>query len=202
VESELFGHVSGAFTGAEQMRKGRFELADGGTILLDEISELPLEIQAKLLRVLQESQFERVGGSETLTVDVRFIAITNRVLKDEIAAGRFRADLFYRLNVYPITVPPLRIRKDDIPLLVKYFVPNIASRMGKTVDKIPPHVMDQLTSYEWPGNVRELKNVLERAIITSQDRILNLPERIGSDAARSTEFNPDYSHWVRQAANL
>ncbi|MBE9544762.1 MAG: sigma 54-interacting transcriptional regulator, partial [Proteobacteria bacterium] len=128
VESELFGHVSGAFTGADQLRKGRFELADGGTILLDEISELSLETQAKLLRVLQESQFERVGGSETLTVDVRFIAITNRILKDEIAAGRFRADLFYRLNVYPITVPPLRNRKDDIPLLIQYFVPRIASR--------------------------------------------------------------------------
>ena len=190
VESELFGHVSGAFTGADQLRKGRFELADGGTILLDEISELSLETQAKLLRVLQESQFERVGGSETLTVDVRFIAITNRILKDEIAAGRFRADLFYRLNVYPITVPPLRNRKDDIPLLIQYFVPRIASRMGKTVDKIPPYVMDQLTSYEWPGNVRELKNVLERAIITSQDRILNLPERIGSDASQPTEVNP------------
>ncbi len=189
VESELFGHVSGAFTGADQLRKGRFELADGGTILLDEISELSLETQAKLLRVLQESQFERVGGSETLTVDVRIIAITNRILKDEIAAGRFRADLFYRLNVYPITVPPLRNRKDDIPLLIKYFVPRIASRMGKTVDKIPPYVMDQLTSYEWPGNVRELRNVLERAIITSQDRILNLPERIGSDATRSTEVD-------------
>jgi PAS domain S-box-containing protein len=189
VESELFGHVSGAFTGADQLRKGRFELADEGTILLDEISELSLETQAKLLRVLQESQFERVGGSETLTVDVRFIATTNRILKDEIAAGRFRADLFYRLNVYPITIPPLRNRKDDIPLLIQYFVPRIASPLGKTVDKIPPHVMDQLTSYEWPGNVRELRNVLERAIITSQDRILILPERIGSDATQSTEVN-------------
>jgi transcriptional regulator with GAF, ATPase, and Fis domain len=148
-----------------------------------------LETQAKLLRVLQESQFERVGGSETLTVDVRFIATTNRILKDEIAAGRFRADLFYRLNVYPITIPPLRNRKDDIPLLIQYFVPRIASPLGKTVDKIPPHVMDQLTSYEWPGNVRELRNVLERAIITSQDRILILPERIGSDATQSTEVN-------------
>jgi len=179
VESELFGHEAGAFTGASKLRKGRFELADGGTIFLDEISELSLETQAKLLRVLQEGYFERLGGSETIQVDVRVIAATNRNLEEGVAAGHFRADLFYRLNVYPITVPPLRSRKDDIPLLVQYLVPQIASRVGKTIDQIPPHVMDQLIDYDWPGNVRELQNILERAIITCTGSVLQLPGVIG-----------------------
>ena len=178
VESELFGHESGAFTGAERLRKGRFELADGGTIFLDEISELPLDLQSKLLRVLQEGQFERVGGSNPLKVDVRVIAATNLILSEEVAEGRFRPDLFYRLNVYPITVPPLRTRREDIPLLVNHFVPQIAARMGKTVDQIPPHVLEKLTAYNWPGNVRELINILERAVITSFDSVIRLPEEI------------------------
>jgi len=178
VESELFGHESGAFTGAERLRKGRFELADGGTIFLDEISELPLDLQSKLLRVLQEGQFERVGGSNPLKVDVRVIAATNLILSEEVAEGRFRPDLFYRLNVYPITVPPLRTRREDIPLLVNHFVPQIAARIGKTVDQIPPHVLEKLTAYNWPGNVRELINILERAVITSFDSVIRLPEEI------------------------
>ena len=184
VESELFGHEKGAFTGADQLRKGRFELADGGTLLLDEISELPLETQAKLLRVLQEGQFERVGGSHTLSVDVRIIATTNRKLKDEIVEGRFRSDLFYRLNVYPITVPPLRSRLEDIPLLVQYFVTQIASRMVKKIDQVPPHVMSRLQEYDWPGNVRELRNVLEQAVIHSPDHILQLPKGFAATSSR------------------
>jgi PAS domain S-box-containing protein len=188
VESELFGHEAGAFTGASKLRRGRFELADGGTIFLDEISELSLDVQSKLLHVLQEGQFERVGGSKTLSADVRVIAATNRNLSEEIIAGRFRADLFYRLNVYPITVPPLRDRREDIPLLVKYFVPRIASRIGKTIDQIFPPTMNQLIAYDWPGNIRELKNVVERTIITSKGIELQLPEQfigIASNTALS-----------------
>jgi PAS domain S-box-containing protein len=191
VESELFGHEKGAFTGAHRLHKGRFELADGGTLFLDEVSELPPEAQAKLLRALQDGEFERVGGSQTLRSDVRVIAATNRNLDDEVAAGRFRADLFYRLNVYPITVPPLRNRKEDIPLLVNHFVPQIGSRIGKKIDQVPPHVMEQLVAYEWPGNVRELKNVLERAVITSRGSVLLLPDVIGGAMVRKTEIVPE-----------
>jgi PAS domain S-box-containing protein len=176
VESELFGHEKGAFTGADQIRKGRFELAHDGTLLLDEISELPLETQAKLLRVLQEGQLERVGGSETLSVDVRIIATTNRKLKDEVIEGQFRSDLYYRLNVYPLTVPPLRERLEDIPLLVQYFVTRIADEMGKKLDQVPPFVVTRLQQYDWPGNVRELRNVMEQAVIQSPDHILQLPK--------------------------
>ncbi len=190
VESELFGHEAGAFTGANRLRKGRFELADGGTIFLDEISELSLDTQAKLLRVLQDGLFERLGGSEILKTDVRVIAATNRNLDEAVAAGRFRADLFYRLNVYPVTVPPLRSRKDDIPLLVQHFVAQIASQIGKPINQVPPHVMDRLVEYDWPGNVRELKNVLERAVITSAGSVLTLPESLGPTPAAQTEVRP------------
>ena len=185
VESELFGHERGAFTGAERLRKGRFELADGGTLLLDEVSELPLETQAKLLRVLQECQFERVGGSQTLSVDVRIIATTNRKLKDEIVEGRFRSDLFYRLNVYPITVPSLRSRLEDIPLLVQYLVAQIAGEMVKKIDQVPPYVMARLQEYDWPGNVRELRNVLEQAVIHSPDHVLQLPKGFAASPSRT-----------------
>jgi PAS domain S-box-containing protein len=190
VESELFGHEKGAFTGADQLRKGRFELADRGTLLLDEISELPLETQAKLLRVLQEGQFERVGGSHTLSVDVRIIATTNRKLKDEILEGRFRSDLFYRLNVYPITVPPLRSRLEDIPLLVQYLVTQIAGEMGKKIDQVPPYVMTRLGQYDWPGNVRELRNVLEQAVIHSSDHVLQLPKGFAATSYKGVSANP------------
>ncbi len=161
--------------GAERLRKGRFEVADGGTIFLDEVSELPPDIQAKLLNVLQEGEFERVGGNETLKADVRIIAASNRNVNEEVLEGRFRADLYYRLNVYPITIPPLRNRKADIPLLIEYFVPQIDPQIGKHIDQIPPVMMERLMAYDWPGNVRELRNVLERAVITSRSSVLQPP---------------------------
>jgi len=175
IESELFGHEAGAFTGAQRMRKGRFEMADGGTLLLDEVSEIPLELQAKLLRVLQEGQFERVGGSATHSVDVRVIATTNRILQDEVEKGSFRADLFYRLKVYPITVPPLGKRREDIESLVWHFLEELNARVGKRIHQIPPSVMQALIKRDYPGNVRELKNLLEHAVITSDNGILQLP---------------------------
>jgi transcriptional regulator with GAF, ATPase, and Fis domain len=182
VESELFGHERGAFTDARQRRRGRFELADGGTLFLDEITELPLDLQPKLLRVVQQGEFQRVGGSVTHRVDVRMIAASNRDLRAEVKAGRFREDLFYRLNVFPITVPPLRDRVEDIPLLVGHFVPAIAARIGREVDEIPASVMRELVNYTWPGNVRELLNILERSVLTSPDSVLVLPETLhGSD---------------------
>jgi len=168
VESELFGHEKGAFTGAVTQKKGRFELAHRGTIFLDEIGELPLETQTKLLRVLQEREFERVGGFQTQKVDVRVIAATNRDLEDGVRGGIFRADLFYRLNVFPIEIPPLRDRKDDIPSLATYFVGKFSKRMGRHIDRIQRSVYDQFYQYDWPGNVRELANLLERAVILCQ----------------------------------
>jgi transcriptional regulator with GAF, ATPase, and Fis domain len=176
VESELFGHERGAFTDAREQRKGRFELADTGTLFLDEVSELSQDTQAKILRVLQEGEFERVGGIQTLKSDVRIIAATNRDLNAEVAAGRFRADLFYRINVYPITVPPLRKRREDIPLLFEHFVSQIGLDMGKKIDKIPKKVMEQLKAYDWPGNIRELRNVVERSLITSQGSTFQLTD--------------------------
>ena len=176
VESELFGHEKGAFTGADRQRKGRFELADGGTILLDEAGELPSGTQVKLLRVLQEGEFERVGGSDTIKVSVRVIAATNRKLHDEVAAGRFRQDLFYRLNVYPITIPPMRQRREDIPLLVSHYARQLGERLGKSIGEVPAQVMRAFTEYDWPGNIRELQNVIERAVIVSSDGVLRLPE--------------------------
>jgi|GEM_PF-406860 len=172
VESELFGHEKGAFTGAVSQKKGRFELAHRGTIFLDEVGELPLETQTKLLRVLQEQEFERVGGFQTQKVDVRVIAATNRDLEQEVRRGAFRADLYYRLNVFPIEVPPLRARKDDVPLLANYFVRKFSLRMGKRIQGINRAVYEQLQQYDWPGNVRELANLLERAVILCQSDIL------------------------------
>lgn len=162
-ESEFFGHEKGAFTGASNAKPGRFELADGGTILLDEVAEIPFSMQAKLLRVLQEGTFERVGGIKTYAVDVRVIASTNRNLPEEIKAGRFREDLFYRLNVLPVNIPPLRERCEDIPLLINYFIRKFAS--GNKYVKISSQAMDKLVSYPWPGNIRELENVMERSIL-------------------------------------
>jgi DNA-binding NtrC family response regulator len=172
VESELFGHERGAFTGATQQRRGRFELAHGGTLFLDEIGELPPEAQAKLLRVLQEREFERIGGSRTLRVDVRVVAATNRDLHAEVAAGRFRADLYFRLNVFPIVLPPLRHMREDIPRLLEHFVATTARRLGRTVSGISPGFVDRARGYDWPGNVRELENLVERALITSKDGML------------------------------
>ncbi|MBW1941448.1 MAG: sigma 54-interacting transcriptional regulator [Deltaproteobacteria bacterium] len=191
VESELFGHERGAFTGADRLRRGRFELADGGTIFLDEISEMPPDIQAKLLRVLQDGEFERVGGDKTLKGDTRVVAATNRILTEEVAAGRFRADLYYRLNVYPLSIPPLRKRREDIPLLVEHFTPQIASRIGKHIDQVPTHVMDRLMAYHWPGNVRELRNVLERAVITSPGSVLQLLPGFELESPKISQDGPE-----------
>jgi PAS domain S-box-containing protein len=167
VESELFGHERGAFTGATDKRVGRFELADGGTIFLDEVGELPLETQVKLLRVLQEREFERVGGGKTIRVDVRVIAATNRDLAQAVTDGRFRQDLYYRLNVFPVSLPPLRERTEDIPLLVHYFVERYAAKIGRVITRVPDEAMQRLLAYPWPGNVRELENVIERGVIIS-----------------------------------
>jgi formate hydrogenlyase transcriptional activator len=174
IESELFGHEKGAFTGATTKRIGRFELADGATLFLDEIGELPLELQSKLLRVLQEGEFERLGSSQTLRVDVRVLAATNRNLMAEVHAGRFRQDLYYRLSVYPLPIPPLREHPEDIPLLVQAFVAKFSKKFGKRIESIPHATMQALQRYPWPGNVRELENVIERALITSHDQILRV----------------------------
>jgi DNA-binding NtrC family response regulator len=168
VESELFGHTRGAFTGASDRRVGRFELADGGTLFLDEVSELPLDTQTKLLRVLQEREFEPVGSSKTQRVDVRIVAATNRDLAEDVAGGRFRADLFYRLNVFPIDVPPLRERREDIPLLAEAFMRRCAARLRKPLERIAPRSMEVLRAHDWPGNVRDLQNVIERAAVLAE----------------------------------
>jgi chemotaxis protein methyltransferase CheR len=178
IESELFGHEKGAFTGAHARQIGRFEVGNGATLFLDEIGELPLELQPKLLRVLQDGEFERLGSSHTIKVDVRVIAATNRHLEEEVRKGRFREDLWYRLNVFPITVPPLRERREDIPLLVDFFVEKISKRLGKSIENIPTTVMSALQHYHWPGNVRELQNVLERAIINSSGPKLHLVDEL------------------------
>jgi formate hydrogenlyase transcriptional activator len=165
IASELFGHEKGAFTGAVQRRVGRFEAASRGTLFLDEIGELPMETQVALLRVLQEREFERVGGSTPIRVDVRVIAATNRDVQTAIEAGKFRSDLFYRLNVFPIVVPALRERADDIPLLVEYFIDRYARKAGKAIRRVNKRTLNQLRSYPWPGNVRELQNVIERSVV-------------------------------------
>ncbi len=190
IESELFGHEKGAFTGALARKIGRFELADGGTIFLDEIGDLPLELQAKLLRVLQEGEIERLGNPNTIKVDVRVIAATNRDLDKAIENGDFREDLYYRLNVFPITSPPLRERKEDVPVLVNHFVAKYCTKIGRKIESIPQKVMDMLQAYRWPGNVRELENVIERAVIVSSGKQLELgdwlPKSTGSSGASQT----------------
>jgi formate hydrogenlyase transcriptional activator len=178
IESELFGREKGAFTGAHARQTGRFEAADGGTIFLDEIGELPVELQSKLLRVLQDGEFERLGSAKTIKVNVRVIASTSRELKQEVRAGRFREDLFYRLNVFPVTIPPLRERAEDIPELVHYFVDKYSRKMGKQIDTIPKSAMKSLQDCAWPGNVRELEHVVERAVITTGGTILQLVDRL------------------------
>ncbi len=185
IESELFGHERGAFTGATQRREGRFALADGGTIFLDEIGELPLELQGKLLRVLQEGEFEPVGGSRTHKVDVRVIAATNRNLQQEVRDGRFRDDLYYRLSVFPLELPPLRKRGDDVILLAEALTAKLARSLGRVIASPSPADVSALTSYDWPGNVRELRNVLERAAITSSDGRLHLERALPAPGARS-----------------
>jgi PAS domain S-box-containing protein len=188
IESELFGHEKGAFTGAQGRKIGRFEVADGATLFLDEIGELPLELQSKLLRVLQEGEFERLGSSQTRKVDVRIIAATNRNLKVEVQNGLFREDLWYRLNVFPITVPPLRHRKRDIPALVSFFVNRFNRKLGRVVKTIPPRTLQALEHYYWPGNIRELANVVERAIINSDSTVLKLADKLEGHEEVSTDI--------------
>ncbi len=191
LESELFGHEKGSFTGASERRRGRFELADGGTLLLDEISEIPVSTQVKLLRVLEERKFERVGGHETLEVDIRLIAATNSDLRKQVEAGKFRSDLFFRLDVVSVTLPPLRTRIDDIPLLCSHFLKDLNVRNGKQVEEISPDALAVLSAYPWPGNVRELRNVLERMVVlargtrlTIRDIPLTLRSAMGEEIPR------------------
>jgi transcriptional regulator with GAF, ATPase, and Fis domain len=186
VESELFGREKGAFTGALTREIGRFELAHGSTILLDEIGELPVELQCKLLRILQEGEFERLGGPKTIKVDVRVIAATSRNLQQAVREGKFREDLFYRLNVFPITIPPLRERREDIPPLVWHFVNELSQRMGRSIETIHGSTMEAFKNYLWPGNIRELRNVIERFLITSTNTVFRaeLPT-VDTDGARA-----------------
>jgi len=184
VESELFGHERGAFSGAVQRRTGRFELANHGTIFLDEIGEMPLEVQAKLLRVLQEQEFERVGSSQSIKVDVRIVAASNRDLAKAVRAGEFRQDLYYRLNVFPLILPPLRERTEDIPLLIRFFVQKYAPRVGRRIESIDSKTVQRLVAYPWPGNIRELENLIERALILTDSRVLKVePDILGAASA-------------------
>ncbi len=194
LESELFGHEKGSFTGATGMRRGRFEEADGGTLFLDEIGEISAATQVKLLRFLQTRQFERVGGNTTYTVDVRILAATNRDLEEEVRAGRFREDLYYRLNVINIEMPPLRVRRSDIPILARHFIDKYARDNGKSIDVVNPDVIEVLESHDWPGNVRELENVIERAVVLSSDGRIDrshLPSNLGSLGRLGSSFGAD-----------
>jgi formate hydrogenlyase transcriptional activator len=175
LESELFGHEKGAFTGAIAQKIGRFELADKGTLFLDEVGDIPPALQPKLLRVLQEQEFERLGSTRTHQVDVRLVAATNRDLTEMVNRGEFRSDLYYRLNVFPVVLPPLRERREDIPVLVTHFVETLGRRMGREIEHIPAETMSALSSYQWPGNIRELQNLIERAVILSNDGVLPNP---------------------------
>lgn len=198
LESELFGHEKGAFTGANERRKGRFELAHNGTLFLDEIAELPLEAQSKLLRVLQEQEFERVGGSQTIKVNIRVIAATNRDLWKMVEEGTFRIDLYYRLNVFPIRVPALKERKEDIPLLCSNLVQQLNKRLGKQLRGLSNKALSQLQAYDWPGNIRELQNVLEREAILSKQSILNLTQPLNSHSRMSVNSSLTLNDLLRQ----
>jgi formate hydrogenlyase transcriptional activator len=193
LESELFGHERGAFTGALTQRLGRLQVANKGTFLLDEIGELPLELQPKLLRALQEREFERLGSSQTIRVDVRIIAATNQNLDQMVADRQFRADLYYRLNVFPIVLPPLRDRQEDIPLLVRQFVQEYAERLNKPIDDIPYSVMNSLRRYSWPGNIRELQNVIERAVLLTEGRELQCSPPGPTNRAPTPLPRPDHT---------
>jgi formate hydrogenlyase transcriptional activator len=199
LESEMFGHEKGAFTGAIAQRIGRFELAHRGTMFLDEVGEIPLELQTKLLRVLQEREFERLGSSRTLRTDARLVAATNRDLTAMVEERQFRADLFYRLNVFPITVPPLRERREDIPLLVRYFVQQYARTMNRRITTIPSETLQALTRYHWPGNIRELQNFIERAVILTRGTALEAPVRELKRAAPKAQTEPAASGVVTLA---
>jgi transcriptional regulator with GAF, ATPase, and Fis domain len=207
IENELFGHEKGAFTGSISRQLGRFEVANGATLFLDEIGELPLELQAKLLRVIQDGEFERLGSSQTIKVDARIIAATNRNLEQEVKKGNFREDLWYRLNIFPITMPPLRDRTEDIPLLVAFYISKIAKRLGKDIPIVPKLMMDAFLKYDWPGNVRELENILERAVIISSGPKLRMVDDFNrplaslgnthkTEASKTLE-QVEYDHIVR-----
>jgi formate hydrogenlyase transcriptional activator len=198
LESELFGHEKGAFTGAIAQRIGRFELADRGSVFLDEIGEVPLELQTKLLRVLQEREFERLGSTRTLRTDTRLIAATNRDLSTMVEEQKFRSDLFYRLNVFPVRVPPLRERAEDIPMLVRHFVQHFGRRMKRTIETIPGETMDALIRYSWPGNIRELQNLIERAVILSRGPVLQVP--LGDFESRTTPGQVNGKHQTLEDA--
>jgi transcriptional regulator with GAF, ATPase, and Fis domain len=208
IESEFFGHERGAFTGATQKRDGRFALADGGTIFLDEVGELPIDLQVKLLRVLQEGEFEPLGSSQTRKVDVRVIAATNRDPERAVKDGKFREDLYYRLNVFPITVPPLRDRGDDIAVLAFAFAKRFADRMSRSIEPLSPECIRRLKAYNWPGNVRELENVIERAVITARGGRLNLDRALPETAAvpaterAAPEEAPERVRTVRELEDL
>jgi formate hydrogenlyase transcriptional activator len=184
LESELFGHEKGSFTGAAGQKIGRFELAHKGTLFLDEIGEMPLELQPKLLRAIQDQEFERIGGNRTIRTDIRFVVATNRDLKAMVDANLFRADLYYRLHVFPLNVPPLRERREDIPLLTRYFVQKQAQRMRRKIETIPSSALDALSRYDWPGNIRELQNVIERSVILTNGSVLTvaMPELMNRHA--------------------
>jgi formate hydrogenlyase transcriptional activator len=199
LESELFGHEKGAFTGAITQRVGRFELANGGTLFLDEVGDIPLELQPKLLRALQEQEFERLGSTRTVRVDVRLVAATNRDLAQMVADGRFRSDLFYRLNVFPVLLPPLRERTEDIPLLVRHFTQQFAQRMSRRIETIPAEIMDALVRYPWPGNVREMQNVIERAVILSQNGRLRVDPQSLASAPATQELSGQLDAREREA---
>jgi formate hydrogenlyase transcriptional activator len=216
LESELFGHEKGAFTGAIAQKLGRFETADKGTLFLDEVGDIPLALQPKLLRVLQEQEFERLGGTRTHQVDVRLVAATNRDLTEMVKRSGFRSDLYYRLNVFPIQLPPLRERREDIPALVEHFVDILSRRMGKQIEEIPPHVMSMFTSHSWPGNIRELQNFIERSVILSAGTVLSppleelkrAPEPESSQAVTLEDVERDHirktldqTHWVVAGPN-
>jgi transcriptional regulator with GAF, ATPase, and Fis domain len=193
VESELFGHEKGAFTGAIQKRIGRFELADKGTLFMDEVGELTLDTQVKLLRVLQEQEFERVGSTQAMKVDARLIAATNRDLEREVAEQRFRPDLFYRLNVFPIRVPPLRERTSDIPILVQHFLAHFQRKLGKPLKSVSQSSLDQMLKYPWPGNIRELQNVVERACVLARTSEVELPDGLRTTSAPAVAHQPSFA---------
>jgi formate hydrogenlyase transcriptional activator len=199
LESEMFGHERGAFTGAIERRIGRFELAHQGTIFLDEIEDIPLELQPKLLRVLQEQEFERLGSSRTIRVDVRIVAATNVDLNRLVAERKFRSDLYYRLNVFPLTLPPLRERPEDVPLLAHFFAQKFAQQMKKPIERIPAESMAALTAYSWPGNIRELQNLIERAVILSRGRALEIPL---AELRQSANFGPPETPDMPEAAEI
>ena len=201
LESELFGHEKGSFTGAFAQKLGRFELAHKGTLFLDEIGEIPLELQCKLLRAIQEQELERLGGNRTIRVDIRLVAATNRNLKDMVDQGTFRSDLYYRLHVFPLTVPPLRERQRDIPLLIRYFAQKYAKRLNREIEEIPTATIEALTRYHWPGNIRELQHLIERSVILTSGRVLHvaIPQSTQTSVMRAVSFDEatDREHVLR-----